>query len=165
MASLYPPISKKEIDDYEQRTGIDLPAEYKRFLLSTNGMVPSPDQLQIPNTEHAVLVGILYGIRQERVMGDIEYVTKLHEDDLPDGFIAIGHDPGGNSFLLGTKKATRGKVYFWDKRGLLKARKKKGNTYWLGDSIDDVLDALYEPVDESEPEEVSVKPKRKRKRP
>lgn len=141
--SKHPSIDKSTIDGYESRTGISLPVEYRKFLLLYNGGIPTPQQADIPKTKHSVLVDYLYGILPKRSRCDLEYEAERMSEHLPSGFIVIGHDPGGNAYLLATKGKERGRVYFWDKRGLL-SKSEGGNTFWLADSISSLLDSLYE---------------------
>ena len=142
-ASKNPPATEDDVRAYEVRAGSSLPTEYRDFLLHCNGGVPSPQQVDIPKTPHSVLIGYLYGILPNRSRGDLEYETDRMSENLPDGFIAIGHDPGGNSFLLATQGEGRGRVYFWDKRGLLSIKEGSGNTFWLADNISDLIQSVY----------------------
>jgi hypothetical protein len=84
----------------------------------------------------------LYGILPKRTRGDVEYETEKMSEYLPEGFIVIGHDPGGNGFLLATEGDNRGRVYFWDKGGLLSSTETAGNTFWLADSMSLFLNSV-----------------------
>ena len=135
-----PSVNENVIDAYQVRTGINLPSDYRKFLLLHNGGIPTPQQVDIPKTKHSVLVDYLYGILPER--GDLEYETERQSEYLPAGFIIIGHDPGGNAYLLATKGKECDRVYFLDKRGLLN-KNESGNTFWIADSISLMLNSLY----------------------
>ena len=100
-------------------------------------------QLNIPDTKHAVLVDYLYGILPSRVPGDLEFETARMSEYLPSGFIVIGHDPGGNAFLLATRGKRRGSIYFWDKRGLISDGTNGGNTYRIASNTASFLRSLY----------------------
>lgn len=122
------------------------PADYKRFLLSTNGGTPTPHSLEIPETDHGAYVAFLYAIKNEDAISDLQYELKdlssRMTGKLPEGFIVIGHDPGDNKFLLGTRGEYQGQVWFWDIVGLMSTTSPTENTYWLADSFSDFLNAL-----------------------
>ncbi len=136
-------IDKEMIEAYELRVGINLPEDFRAFLLSSNGGIPTPQQADIPNTQYSVLVDYLYGIGDSRQPGDLEYEAVEIEEDLLEGMIVIGHDPGGNLFLLATKGRDRGAVYFWDLGGLYLSEDDSGNTFRLADSFSNLLERLY----------------------
>jgi hypothetical protein len=142
--STLPAVSAEELEAYESAMGVSLPEEYKRFLLSHNGGRPSPQQVDIPNTEHSVLLFLLYGIKEKRIPGDLAHELQRRRSDLPAGFIPIGHDPGGSPFLLATTGEHRGRVFFWDRTWFFKDSSATGNTYWIADSFPALLDSLYE---------------------
>lgn len=141
----FPPTSRRTIGECEKELGVKFPDDYKQFLRTHNGGTPSPQQLDIPNTKHAVLLDFLYGILGGTESGDLVYEYQVHKRDLPPGFIPIGHDPGGSPFLLATTGEHRGKVYFWDRTHFFKESSASENTYWLADSFTDLLNSLYEP--------------------
>jgi hypothetical protein len=145
--SKHPSIDQSVIDEYESRTGVSLPDDYRKFLLLYNGGIPAPQQAAIPKSKHSVLVDYLYGILPKRSRCDLEYEANRMSEHLPTGFIVIGHDPGGNAYLLATKGKDRGHVYFWDKRGL-PSKNESGNTFWLAESITSLLNSLYEAENE-----------------
>jgi hypothetical protein len=140
----HPAVDDAIISAFQLRTGIRLPEDYKKFLLASNGGVPTPQQFDIPKTKHSVLVDYFYGILPKREPCDLEYETNRMAEHLPQGVVLIGHDPGGNGYLLATTGESRGSVYFWDKRGLL-VNAESGNTFLLADGISKLLDSLYEP--------------------
>ncbi len=140
-------VSQASLAEYEASLGLSLPEDYKTFLISCNGGIPFPHQLDIPNTKHAVLLDVLYGIKDERTPGDLVYELQHHQPDLPEGFLPIGHDPGGSPFLMGTTGQYRGRVYFWDRTWFFKESSSSENTYWLADGFIELLNSLYESED------------------
>jgi len=87
---------------------------------------------------------VLYGIKEKRMSGDLAYELHRHRSDLPEGFLPIGHDPGGSPFLFATTGEHRGRVFFWDRTWFFKDSSATGNTYWLADSFPALLDSLYD---------------------
>jgi hypothetical protein len=143
------PVAAAALNAYEAALGITFPDEYRQFLLSFNGGRPAPQQVDIPNTDHSVLVFVLYGIKEKRTAGDLAYELHRHRADLPEGYLPIGHDPGGSPFLLATAGENRGRVFFWDRTWFFEDSAAGGNTYWLADSLPALLDSLYEADDVS----------------
>lgn len=146
------PLSASAMSAAEKRLGVKLPADYKKFLRTTNGGCPEPNCFRIPEREEALL-GILYGIADNRTDGDLEYEQQevTQWDPLPDGFIAIGHDPGGNAILMATLGADAGRVYFWDRVGLW-VREDRRNLFLVAESFTAFLESLRE-FDEDDPKQ------------
>ena len=138
------PASSMEIEGLEQRLGIKLPDDYKQFILKTNGGVPAPNGFVVPERGQA-LVDILYGIRTERIGGDLEFEQEQAAlwEPLPEGFVAIAHDPGGSSILLATIGKHAGKVFYWDRNGLW-VRDDRSNTFLIAQNFSDFIELLCE---------------------
>ncbi len=66
------------------------------------------------------------------------------------GFIAIGHDPGGNALLLSTLGKDAGQVFFWDRNGLW-VREDGRNTFPVATSFTAFVESLRELPDGAEP--------------
>jgi hypothetical protein len=136
------PISAAVVDAAEKRLGVVLPDDYRQFLQTINGGCPKPDCFQVPERGLA-LAAILYGIRDRRTHADLEHEQEEATlwDPLPPGFIAIGHDPGGNTLLLATLGKDAGRVFFWDRNGLW-VRDDAHNTFAVADSFSAFLESL-----------------------
>jgi hypothetical protein len=144
------PVSAATVNAAEKRLGVKLPADYKRFLRTINGGCPKPDSFLVPDRGPA-MVGILYGVGPERSPADLEYEQGEATlwDLLPPGFVAIGHDPGGNTLLLGTLGKDAGRVFFWDRNGLW-VREDGHNTFPVAASFTAFVDSLRELPDDAE---------------
>ncbi len=144
----YPPVSEADVQRYEQRLGVTFPDDYRKFLLTTNGGIPTPHYLDVPDENHVVWVGFLYAIKNEHDISDLVYeladLSSRMSGKLPDGFIVIGHDPGDSKFLLGTKGEHAGQVWFWDTARQMSTTSASENTYWLADSFTNFLNGLHE---------------------
>jgi hypothetical protein len=138
------PVSARKVTTFERRFGINLPADYKQFLRSTNGGIPAPNCFRVPDRGDA-LAGWLYGIRDERTDGDLEWEQGQATlwDPLPDGFIAIGEDPGGNRLLLATLGEDAGRVFFWDRVGFW-IREDGHNTFPVAASFTEFVQSFRE---------------------
>ncbi len=138
------PATTKQVVAVEKVLSVKLPADYKKFLRTTNGGVPKPDCFNVPDRGDA-LCGILYGIHDERDPADLEWEQEQASqwDPLPPGLVAIGHDPGGNTFLLATSGKQAGTVFFWDRNGLW-IREDGHNTFPVAKSFTAFIAGLRE---------------------
>jgi hypothetical protein len=144
----YPPVSAADVQRYEQRLGVTFPEDYRNFLLTTNGGIPTPSRFDVPDEDYYVRLNFLYAIKNEHAISDLVYeledLTSRMSGKLPDGFIVIGHDPGDSKFLLGTRGEHASQVWYWDSERLMSSTSPAQNTYWLADSFTDFLSGLHE---------------------
>ena len=138
------PVPATTVDAAEKRLGVKLPADYKRLLCVTNGGCPEPDCFVVPERGPA-LVAILYGVRDERTSADLEYEQEQVTlwEPLPEGFVAIGDDPGGCPLLMATLGDDAGRVFFWDRKGFW-VREDGRNTFPVADSFTAFVGSLRE---------------------
>jgi hypothetical protein len=137
-----PPISESDLIECETKLGVSFPEDYKQFLLTYNGGIPYPQRVKIPNTNHTVLLDFFYGIMKVPDCRDLTYAYRISKDDLPEGVIPIGHDPGGNPFFLWTVGDQRGYVYFWDRRSFFSESIDSTDVYYLAESFTSLLASL-----------------------
>lgn len=95
---------------FERETGITFPAGYRTFLLTHNGGRPTPCEIAVPDWHgRETTVSFLYGIHRGH-----EYDLRPLEQILPEEYLAIGEDPGGNLFVMGLFDPNKEKIFFWD---------------------------------------------------
>ncbi len=142
-ARSFAPTTTRKIAAFEQRTGLRLPDDYKQFLLTTNGGTPNPKQFTVPGCGDA-LADYLYGLTDPTTPCDLDYELAQAQEigPLPVGFLPIGHDPGGNTFLLATVGDDRGRVFFWDRGDFW--RTATANTFPVAASFTEFLNSLSE---------------------
>jgi hypothetical protein len=138
----FEPATAESIQAFEVALSVTLPADYKEFLRTINGGVPEPQCFNVPERDDA-LCAILYSIRNSRQPGDLEWEQgeASQWDPLPAGMVAIGHDPGGNTFLIATSGKNVGTIYFWDRNGLW-VREDGRNTFPVATSFTAFLSGL-----------------------
>jgi hypothetical protein len=138
------PVSAERIEAVEKKLGVKLPGDYRRFLRTTNGGAPSAKCFTVPGRGGA-LCDYLYGIRQKREAGDLQWEQEQASlwDPLPAGFVAIGHDPGGNLLLMATLGEDVGQIYFWDQDGLW-VEEDGENTFPVAKSFGEFVAGLSE---------------------
>lgn len=140
-------ITEAELVNFEEKIGHALPPAYRKFILTYNGGEPNPYYFKVPNWKYKQsLVNQLKGIDPGGSYVDLEEVNELLAGRLPDNFIAIGDDPGGNMILTGLEGASKGKIYFFDHEnepddadGKLESYP---NIYFLADDFDTFITNL-----------------------
>ena len=143
------PVSAQKVVATEQRLGVELPADYKRFLCTINGGCPSPYYFPVPDCGGAY-ADFLFGIAAKRVRNDLEYQQAELVDPLPPGYIWIGRDPGSNLLVLTTLGKSAGRVLFVDRGGFW-VREPGVNTFQVTASFTEFIEGLRERPTDIEP--------------
>ena len=141
----FDPVPAGAVNAAEKRLGVELPTDYRTFLLTTNGLCPETDLSFTVPERGTVLLGSLYGICADRTHGDLEHEQEDATlwDPLPVGYVAIGHDPGGCLLLLTTLGDDSGSVYFWDRKGFW-VRADGRNIFLVAKSFTEFMESLSE---------------------
>ena len=114
MAVSYTKTSEQEIQRVEQEKGIEFPFEYKQFLLTFNGGVPTPSFFRFRQGPYSTSeVRELFGIGVSGYedfeynfnIFKVEYGDRIAPDNIP-----IGTDTAGNVILLTIKGSSIGAV-------------------------------------------------------
>jgi len=142
----YGTTSREEIARFELRRKLILPAEYKAFLLTSNGGMPTPDGFEIPGFHgEGSTVLTFYGIHEDPDYG-LDSMLDSYDERIPVDLIPIACDAFGNNICLGWKGKRRGKIYFWDHENELDEngnfRQDYANVYLVANSLQEFLDSL-----------------------
>lgn len=104
--------SEEKVADFERKIEIQLPTDYREFLLTHNGGKPEPDSFNIGNNDTSS-VRSFYGLHSDPYSNLAEHLD-IYKGRISGNVIPITGDPCGNQVCLGVKGKHRGKVYFWD---------------------------------------------------
>jgi hypothetical protein len=144
ITNLLPPVDEDQIQAFERRNCLTLPADYRQFLLSHNGGMPRPSCSWIPTIRKEVIVDVLYGIADSKDL-DLQECIDEFRDEMPKGALIIGSDPGAAMFILGTSPPLVG-VYFWDhQHRFTGSSEESGNTFKLAPTFTAWLEKLRDP--------------------
>lgn len=110
--------SRRCVEEFEQEIGVQLPEDYRRFLLTYNGGEPVDGEFQVPGWGFSV-VHFFYGLGTGFDAYNLDWSRETFEDVFPDSITPIACDPGGCLVCLGVQGRSRGKVYFWDRGQML----------------------------------------------
>ncbi|MPQ31648.1 SMI1/KNR4 family protein [Clostridium estertheticum] len=131
-----------ELDELEGRNDIQIPEEYRKFILKYGGLSFEEDMCFRPIeksrwTQENSMQGFdyFYGLDGDNL--DIRKKRNIYLDRMPNSIIPIAECPGGNQLCLGVELNNYGKIYFWDHENELEAKKMLGfnklteiNSYW-----------------------------------
>lgn len=140
-------LTPREIKEAEKIINIQLPDEYKSFLLLYNGGHPEPGTFKYICDDHQnkSLVAWFLAIYKGKAENFLTFF-KTYQGRIPEDTVAIGRDPGGNLILLGINRKNRGKVFFW----LQDFEVEEGevpdysNVCLIANSFDEFLNSLFE---------------------
>lgn len=141
-----PKLTPEQLRAFEQRYGIVLPEDYRRFMLQYNGGRPSPqDTFDVPKRRHSEqdTVGDFNSIDVENPSLSIEAFMEIYRDRIPAGTLPIGGGACGGAILLRVAGEPLGEVLLFDEEsdgepGL------PPHTYRVAPSFQAFLDGLYE---------------------
>lgn len=101
----------------EYRYNIELPEDYKKFLLKYNGG-KTPDTVFNTKKEssdirafHGVCNADKYYNIEENLSGNI---ADIYEEKIEKGYLTIAEDSFGNDICIGISEKKYGKIYFYD---------------------------------------------------
>lgn len=133
------PITETDIQEFEQRHSLFLPPVYKQFLLQTNGGMPCP---QACETASHFRIGVLqlYSLDDDFPYDlDNACLSTDWEEAYENGYLQIGHDPGGSGILMSTRDPDRGAIYFFERE---EAIRPKGGAVQIANSFGQFIDSL-----------------------
>ncbi|SFF35996.1 SMI1 / KNR4 family (SUKH-1) [Paenibacillus algorifonticola] len=134
-------LTVEKIELFELEHGIKFTELYKKFIQDFNGGYPVPNMFKVSDEQGEGVLNLFYGIGD--MYSNLEDYLDIYEDRLPNGFIPIGNDPGGNVICLGINKEFYETIYFWDHEEEYD-EPDMSNMYFLANSIYEFLDQLYE---------------------
>ena len=139
--------SPDAIAQFEVRQGVLLPAEYKAFLLKSNGGMPIPDVFEVPGW-HGQGSGLnfFYGIHEGEKVDRLDWACRVYDERIPADLIPIAYDAFGNNICIGWKGKRKGKIYFWDHEDELDENgdfvQDYRNVFLVANSLQEFLDGL-----------------------
>ena len=144
MLERFKKINETQIVQVETALNIFFPEDYKKFLLSSNGMcVEGELGIKLSEPQETLFIDILYGIDTEAKNCNILEWTQEYKEDLPDNTLIIGDDLMMGFFILICSGENKG-VYSYDHAYNLEGSDDDGNTYFLANSFDEFIKQLIE---------------------
>lgn len=137
------PIAQEDLVRLEDQLKIELPDEYRRFLLQNNGGRPEPDVFRFIDSSQSITqdsVAWFMCIKPEHINDLYETMSEL-TGRIPDNMLPIAVDSFGNYICLITIGESRGEIYFWDHE--LETEDK--NTFFVAFNFNTFLQSLSDP--------------------
>ncbi|WP_033852683.1 SMI1/KNR4 family protein, partial [Yersinia wautersii] len=106
------PADELSIVNIEKKLGITFPNDYREFLKKYNGGYPEPDGFYFIDSKDGSCVDKFLSTNGDK-SDSIAACYDLYKKRIPQGFVPIATDPGGNLLLLCGTKENSG-IFFWD---------------------------------------------------
>ena len=136
-------IMEYDLVKYEFDFGFSFPREYKEFLKSVNGGIPTPNKFDLSKKEKEGLVlNVLFGVGVEKNY-NVFYILKRLKNSLSRSWIPIGEVEGGGLVCLGVEGDKFENIYFWDKKEGERAEDGK-NFFLVAENFEGFLNSIYE---------------------
>lgn len=130
-------LSEYDIAQLEALIGCKLPADYRTFLLRTNGGTPEPDLIDIEGAPfEGSIVRVLHGIDTSLKADDIRWNLEVLDGCLENKLLPIATDPYGHIFMLVLNDEHYGHVNYFDSSEI------PPRPYLVADTFDEFLGKL-----------------------
>jgi len=145
ITNTYPPAPEAAVAAFEAQLNVQLPPDYRIFLLKHNGGKPKPQTFFISAEQGDDLLRYFLGIPPVLEFYNIYDYVKTYRGRIPQNFLPIGEDYLANLVCLSIAGDDYGRVYFWDHDWeVTESTPDYSNVYLLADSFDSFLNKLYD---------------------
>lgn len=125
----------------ENAINAPLPADYKDFLLKTNGAELHNALINPEDLNEEIALDVLFGFQSDENL-DILFWLNEYKDEIPERSLLIGSDPGSNLILMIPHGEDQG-LYYWDHTHFFPdSSEENGNTYYICDSFQSLLEII-----------------------
>jgi len=128
-------VSVSEIEKAIKKMGVKVSQEYMDFMTDQNGGNPKVCNFTLPDGTDSSVVNVFYPIGD--MEGNLERKNFIFDGEIPEGFITVGNDSGGNQILLGVNDKVWGQIYFWDHEA-----DSDESMHFLANSLNEFLNML-----------------------
>ena len=131
------PITLEDIEGFENKYKLELPQDYKYFLLNHNGGMPKIRRFKTKNEKHVssfkFIMPLTKDAKDENVKHNLEYcyLRFIFMKKMPDNMIPFGEDPREDILCLSIKGDDYGSVYYWDRENELVFKQPASECYHL----------------------------------
>ncbi|RYZ37809.1 MAG: SMI1/KNR4 family protein [Myxococcaceae bacterium] len=135
-----PLLSEDDLDSFEQRSGLKLPATLREFLLATNGGRPERDLFKIHGLQGNPLgrIHLFFGLKDPVESCNLDWNLEVFQERIPTGLLPIATTEGADKVCLSVAGVDAGKVFYWDAHATV----GQDHLYPLAESFDAFVSAL-----------------------
>jgi hypothetical protein len=135
-----PPLREEDVRSFERKHGLLLPADYREFLLTTNGGRPERDLFPINGLEgdSPGRIHIFFGLNDPIASCNLDWNLTVFRDRLPADLLAIATTEGADKICLVVAGSRAGTIRYWDGH----ARPGERNLYLLADDFSSFISSL-----------------------
>lgn len=113
--SSYTSVAIVEIAQFEAKQAINLPNDFRVFLLKTNGGKPKPHIFEYFRSNRSVHSSIRHFFSLDAASRySFDKYLKTYKNRVPENLLPIATDYGSNLVCIAIKGENYGRVYFWD---------------------------------------------------
>ncbi|WP_051666726.1 SMI1/KNR4 family protein [Pedobacter sp. R20-19] len=131
----------KNIAYLEDEFSIELPVDYRNFLIENNGADIENGFFYVKEINQAIPMGYFFGIDTKEKAADIVRINKEYGDDIAESSFLIGNDIG-SGFLLLVFDGENDGIWYYDHTYFFKESTDELNTYFIAESFADFLKIL-----------------------
>lgn len=136
-------IKTEDILIIERELKVELPLDYKNFLLKFNGGIVEKDDsnfVQVEGLSEEIVIDVFFGIHQN-TNSDILHWNREMRDELLEKTIIIADDIIQGFIVLICEGEDKG-VYYWDDAYNFETSDDESNVYWIADDFTSFLEQL-----------------------
>ncbi|MDC0258934.1 SMI1/KNR4 family protein [Verrucomicrobiales bacterium] len=106
-------LNERIVEEFESRTSLKLPSDYRKFLLSSNGGTPSPSSFNLPSGVET-RVNQFFSLKEGNTghWQELEFKFNVRDEILKPDKIPIGRDDYGNQVCI--QSDPTGTIFFED---------------------------------------------------
>jgi len=111
------PVTEEKLGDLEKQLDLTLPAQYRQFLLRSNGGRPSPDIVDIEGLEGGMAsIQVFNSIGAPLECDDLSWNKNVFSDRIPPRMLPVACDCSGNIYCLSVAGDDCGQVIYVDRQ-------------------------------------------------
>ena len=107
------PLDEKTVAEFEAKNGIELPSDYREFMLAHHGGVPEPNFYWVAPDDWGSGIESFYGFGREGYLLQ-QYLDHRTSIGIAPDMIAIGDDGCCSHLAIGIAGKRRGQVFYID---------------------------------------------------
>lgn len=138
-------LSPEHIKNIEKILTLELPEDYKHFLVKTNGGIVEKDEsnkIHIDDLNADIAIDVLYGGNIRERNANISYWMEQLSDDLFEDTIIIGDDILQGLIVMICREENKG-IYYWDDAYNFENSSDDNNIYWISETFKEFLQLLH----------------------